>query len=137
MKNRLKAARSAAGLTQTELAKAAGVSQRLVSSIESGDRIGSLGTWRSLATALGVNVGWLSGEVATRDSSEIGPASILSDEQSPPGLRELAADAAMVAALEITNDEWEALRTMRPPGVLTKQAYLAVLYALRSNVKSA
>jgi len=137
MKHRLKAARVAAGLTQTELAHAAGLSQRLVSSIETGTRTGSMDTWRELARALGVNVSWLSGEVATRDPSEVGPAAILTDEAAPPGLKQLAADQLLVSALEVTTEEWAALRSLRPPGVLTKGAYLAVLYALRASVKSA
>jgi transcriptional regulator with XRE-family HTH domain len=119
-----------------ELAVRAGISQRLVSSIESGDRVGSLETWRSLSEALGVNVGWLSGEVAVREPSEGGVAAILTDESSPPGLRALATDQRMADALQITDDEWDALRSMKPPGVLTEQAYLAVLYAIRSDVKS-
>ena len=132
MKTRLREARQAARLTQAQLAAHAGVSQRLVSSIESGVRIGSLETLQSLARVLGVKVGWLTGEVAEHLGAVGGAQAVLEDDHSPPGLRQLAEDRVLADALEITDAEWEALRRLDPPGVLSKSAYLAVLYAMRS-----
>ena len=132
MKTRLREARQAARLTQAQLAAHAGVSQRLVSSIESGVRIGSLETLQSLARVLGVKVGWLTGEVAEHLGAVGGAQAVLEDDHSPPGLRQLAEDRDMADALGITDAEWEALRRLDPPGVLSKSAYLAVLYAMRS-----
>ncbi len=132
MKTRLREARQAAQLTQTELAERAGVSQRLVSSIESDARVGSLETWQSLARVLGVQVGWLTGEVSVHSGAGGGAQAVLEDDHSPPGLRQLAEDRDLADALEITDAEWEALRRLDPPGVLSKSAYLAVLYAMRS-----
>jgi transcriptional regulator with XRE-family HTH domain len=137
MKNRLRAARIAQGLTQTELAERAGMSQRLVSSIETSDRDGSIDTWQKLAKALGCNVSWLTGEAAARDPSDVGPVSILADTAAPPGLKQLALDLALIQALEITPEEWRALRSIEPPGVLTKSGYSALLFTLRCNVKVA
>jgi transcriptional regulator with XRE-family HTH domain len=137
VKNRLRQARQAKGWTQAELAKQAGMSQRLVSSLEGGDRVGSVPKWTSLAQALDVTVGWLTGEVAAQSPSEIGPAWVLQNENSPPGLRQLATDKRLVDALEIQPEEWEALMSVKPPGVLTKSAYVVMLHTIRDGVNPA
>jgi transcriptional regulator with XRE-family HTH domain len=137
MKNRLKAVRTAQSLTQTELAERASISQRLVSSLETEDREGSMETWQKLAKVLDCDISYLIGGTALRDPSEIGPESILTEAQTPPGLRQLALDAALIEALQIKAAEWRALASMEPPGVLTKEGYVALLCILRLNLKSA
>lgn len=60
--NRLKSARLALGWSQQALSKATGYSQTHISQMESGDRLPSMETARTLATALKVDLGWLVGE---------------------------------------------------------------------------
>ena len=56
----LKAAREAAGLSQTELAERSGVGQPVISRIESGERVNpSITTVRRLEAALGLKPGTL------------------------------------------------------------------------------
>lgn len=55
-RHELKALRVEAGLSQTALALAAGVSKQLINDLEHGRRIGSAPTLRALADALGVQV---------------------------------------------------------------------------------
>lgn len=54
--NRIQEARKAAGMTQTELANAAGVSQPYIVDLERGARGAKPETWERIASALGVTV---------------------------------------------------------------------------------
>jgi transcriptional regulator with XRE-family HTH domain len=124
-------------MTQRELAQAVNLSQRLVSSLETSDRTGSIGTWQKIAAVLGVSVGYLTGETELKDPEARGRHAILQDELVSPGLRQLAKDEALISVLDVTDREWRALHSLEAPGVLSKQAYLALLHSLRSYVKSA
>jgi hypothetical protein len=48
----------------------------------------------------------------------------------------LATDGALCEVLRIAPEEWAFLRSLRPPGILTKDAYVAMLYLLRSSLSS-
>lgn len=61
-RQRMRAARASAGLTQDELAELAGVTLQTVSRIECGRRDPTIKTLRELARALRVSVAWLIGE---------------------------------------------------------------------------
>lgn len=68
----LRVARVTAGLTQANLARKAGVSQRHISNIECGRRRGSLDAWQKILRALNL------------------PASALFDAQEPAAEKEAA-----------------------------------------------
>ena len=131
---RLKDARLRVGLTQDELGQRAGVSQRLISAMERGYRTGSLGSWQALANTLNVSVSWLTEDEPLFESEALGAEAILEDELAPPGLRDLAADTAMATSVAIT-EEWRALRSIDAPGLLSREAYLAVLFSIRSGLQ--
>ncbi len=57
--DKLKSARSAAGLNQTELADRAGVSRRSISAYENGEAVPRRDVLRKIAAALGVTVAYL------------------------------------------------------------------------------
>ena len=56
---------------------------------------------------------------------------ILKSKTAPASLRELAADSALVNALGITEEEWEALRSVMLPGEASKDAYVQTLMTIR------
>lgn len=61
MKNRIKECRQVAGMSQKELAKLTGVSDRAIAHCEAGIRIPSLEMWEKLAEALNVIPAYLVG----------------------------------------------------------------------------
>lgn len=139
---RLRAVRLREGLNQTELANRAGISQALLSSMERGDRVGSLATLNALSRELNVSITWLTGSGEDPLSSETpsstdddGRRAVIADEQSPPGLRLLATDDRLLESLQVTPAEWEALRTLKAPGLISREGYLAVLFAIRSGLR--
>ena len=142
VRNRLKSARLAAGLTQRELGDRAGVSQSLVALIERGVREPGRNALRGLAEALGTTVSWLLGEnIAARNGDYVPPPELNriitdADGPAPSGLQALASDYLLVAALGITNAEWRALASIELPGVVNKDGYLTLLFAIRAALKT-
>ena len=61
MKNRLKEIRQEKNLSQTDIAKALGVTRQAISLYEKGDREPKLETWQKLADFFGVSVPYLQG----------------------------------------------------------------------------
>lgn len=55
MRENLKAARKAKGLTQQEMADKLGIIERYYKAIESGERLGAIWIWDGLEDILGVN----------------------------------------------------------------------------------
>jgi len=55
MRENLKAARKAAGMTQQTIADKLGISLRYYKALESGERLGSIETWDKLEDITGVN----------------------------------------------------------------------------------
>ena len=129
---RLKSARLGAGLNQTQLGEAVGLSQSMIGALERGDREPSIETVRALAVRLGVGVPWLLGEVVFGETGDCSPKSLLADHNTPPGLRDLATDVALCDALGITAEEWRALGTIELPGSATKAGYLNLLTTIRA-----
>jgi transcriptional regulator with XRE-family HTH domain len=137
---RLKAARERAGLTQAEVAQRLGVSKALPGHWENGVKTPSLGKIEAVAKLLNVSVSWLMDDSIGKEPSRYddrepaSPDSILSDYLSPPGLRDLASNKELIAALDITADEWASLRSLKVPPEFTVHGYVAVLMAIRGNV---
>lgn len=132
---RLRSARLKTGLSQTELGKAVGLSQSMVGALERGDREPSVETARALADRLGVSLAWLLGGSVAEESGDYGPRSLLADYATPRGLRDLAGDRPLIAALGITAEEWRALRSIELPGIATKDGYLNLLITIRAISK--
>lgn len=133
--NRLKSARTAAGLSQQALSKATGYSQAHISQMESGDRLPSMETARTLAMALKVDLGWLVGEPEPGEPFlyRTDPrVAIVADYQAAPGLRELARDEAVATCLQITAAEWLCLRSIAFPSPPSRAGYLSLLLHIRA-----
>lgn len=138
---RLKAARLAEGLNQTEVGNALGVGQRFVSKLENGERRPSVETLAKLAKLYGVSETYLlGGEPAIKQghSASGGNAggsangAIVNAGRSPPnGLEELEADRLLVEALAITPEEWTALRSIELPGPADKGGFIQLLATIR------
>lgn len=131
---RIKNARMAKKLSQKELAKLVGMDQGNLSRIENGAlRVSSdmLGTF---AKALGISINDLLGE--TESLPEYGskhPAyKILKSDKAPKGLKNLANDRALVNALNITEDEWKALSSIKLSGKVSKDGYVQLLITIRA-----
>lgn len=87
---RLKKARADAGLTQEELARAAGVTQKTISKIERGDQVATAAIV-PLARALGVTPEWLAEGAQSKPS----PA------QAPPPAQDAAPGAWLVHVIQV------------------------------------
>ncbi len=101
-------ARKAAGLSQQELAERAGLSQRLVSHIETGAREGSLNSYTQLAKALGCAVSYLVGEQVGQNSQAGGREHVLSDPHAPPGLKALVSPRSSAPRRRSATRMWPA-----------------------------
>lgn len=55
MRERLKSARKAAGMTQQQVAVRIGIEPRYYKAIESGERLGSIAVWDALEDLFGIN----------------------------------------------------------------------------------
>ena len=55
MRERLKSARKAAGMTQQQVAERSGIEPRYYKAIESGERLGSIAVWDALEDLFGIN----------------------------------------------------------------------------------
>ncbi len=143
---RIRAARKHRGLTQAELAKRLGVTQSLIGQYERGLKRPKIDSLQSLAAALEVTVPWLLGDEYGNTESQgtlyqaaqeplSGLEAILSNYAIASGLRDLALRPDLHAALRITEGEWEALRSLKPPGDLSLDGYLSVLIAIRAALR--
>lgn len=144
---RLRQARERKKLAQIDLSRLLGVASSLAGQWERGEREPSVPVLLELARALDVSVDWLLGltkenrvtETATSDHAQpalptayTSPDAVLADYQAPIGLRDLAADKRLVAALHIEADEWQALSTLGYRDGLTQDGYVSVLMVLRN-----
>ncbi len=94
---------------------------------------------QAIARELGVTVSYLFGEAAQEAAKTYGPnhpaAAILADSSAPLGLREFASDMALVNALNVTPEEWIALRSLELPGQPNKDGYVQLLITIRAITK--
>ncbi|RMD68282.1 MAG: XRE family transcriptional regulator [Gammaproteobacteria bacterium] len=133
---RIRNLRRARGLSQNELSRLTGVAQGTISRVEHGEQIPSMNTVRRIAAALGVPIAEIVGSYVAEGPggypSDHPARKIIEDHEAPAGLRDLAMDRELVQVLHIKREEWEALRSLRPPAPLTKEGYVQVLLTLRA-----
>ena len=135
--------RHSLGMTQGELARALNVSQAFVSALERGAKEPSLEMLERVAAILNFESSDLLRKPAQiTDSSRRayqsgleGARAILAEYDAPPGLRALASDEALIAALNISSDEWNALRSVPFDGI-KREGYVQILMIFRSVVSS-
>lgn len=113
--DKIKRAREVAGLTQNELAQAAGVSQRTIASYESGGAIARRTTTERLAKALKVSVKYLTDEDCTDPTEDIEKDGYVEQARSlygSKGARDVNAlleeNAALFAGGELSQSEKDA-----------------------------
>lgn len=113
--DKIKRAREVAGLTQNELAQAAGVSQRTIASYESGGAIARRTTTERLAKALKVSVKYLTDEDCTDPTADIEKDGYVEQARSlygSKGARDVNAlleeNAALFAGGELSQSEKDA-----------------------------
>jgi transcriptional regulator with XRE-family HTH domain len=123
--------RKAAGLTQAELGVRSGLSQRLISNIECGQREGTIDTLIKIARALDVTVTLLTGEKDPAGQPDRGRDAALGDPAAPDGLKALARSDELCAVLGISEEEWAVLKNIAPAYPLPRDAYVAILHVLR------
>lgn len=136
---RLKSAREAAGLNQVECAKAAGISQPYLAQIEAGSKAPKTEVLQKLAATVQVSLAWLLDHVSEQREGYVGDARLatLNDDLAAPGLRHLAEDEPMCHVLEISDEEWGALRSLVLSNPPDKNGYLLILYAVRAAGRKA
>ncbi|HHJ80626.1 MAG TPA: helix-turn-helix domain-containing protein [Candidatus Tenderia electrophaga] len=131
---RLKKARKDRQLTQRELANLTKMDQGHISRLENGGKGISMEYLHEIAKALGVTVSHLIGEDIREDrasyQTNAGSPSINND--SPAGLRELANDPQLTAALNISAAEWQALKSIQLANEVSKDGYVQLLITIRA-----
>jgi transcriptional regulator with XRE-family HTH domain len=138
---RLKSARIQKGLKQAEVASALSISQGMLSRIESGDKGATPEMLSRLAALYGVSESYLKAgdapdTVASSASTLPLHRRILAAETAAPGLRALAADEVLVAALAITPAEWQDLNACNLSFQASKSGYVMLLTTLRAMVRA-
>jgi transcriptional regulator with XRE-family HTH domain len=135
---RLKVARTAAGLSQKQLGERLNIDQAFVSRVEKGTNEGTVTFWCQAAKLLGVSLDYLLVEAPESDTPRLGEPlrmnkmAILADYTLAQGLRDLALDGNLITALGITDEEWTLLAAVPLPQTVTKAGYLQLLITLRS-----
>ena len=102
LSTRLRVARQAAALTQTELAKRIGSDQAIISRLERGESMGTPDVLRAIGKELKVTVTYLLGEDTSDHAVRPTREAIAADRKMPKGLRDLATDDALMKAMKIT-----------------------------------
>ncbi len=129
---RLKAARQALNLTQQEAASALSIGQSFLSKLERGDKRPNVELLSQMAKLYGVTESHLIGNTEPEtDHLPMTQSIVIKDDSVAPGLRALAMDNALVDALEIGDDEWNALRSLTLPGSISKGGYVQLLATIR------
>ena len=135
--NRIKATRKAKQMNQVELAERVGVDQGHISRLERGASGASIELLVDIAHTLGMTISQLVGDDQRSAWKEYGSdhpvTKILESEISSAGLRALAEDNVLVNALGVTEEEWEALRSVKLPGETSKDGYVQLLMTIRVN----
>jgi transcriptional regulator with XRE-family HTH domain len=132
---RIQAARKARGMTQIELAEAAGTGQAHLSRIEKGEKNPSAAKLTALAKALNTTVSQLVGDRSTGEPAHpkgSAAAGILANRRTPKGLKDLARDVNLVETLYVSKDEWRILRSIDLPKDVSKDGYVQLLYTVRA-----
>lgn len=137
---RLRAARTAAGLTQKALAERTGLDQSRISRLEKG-RVGcDVASLQALANALSVSISYLLKAPVVAETEghyETDPRlALVQRYDTPAGLRELATAIALLEELRMTPEEWRALAALaanwRDGELVPKEGWVQILFSLRS-----
>lgn len=130
--------RTAKGLTQTELAKRAGIEQSHISYIERGMKGVSWEILEKVAKVLDVEPLELCFDATEAKAHRHVAAGhsvlnfIRADDNVPQGLKQLANDRDLIQSLGITENEWMALVTIRLPGAVNKDGYIHLVLTVRA-----
>ena len=127
----IKAARKRSGMSQLALAEAVKMAQSNISRIEAGDIEASPTQITAIARVLGVPLSTIVREDSGTYSTRSAVRSVLSDYDSPGGLRDLVSDAQLLESLAVTDSEIQLLASVPLEGV-TKDGYLQLLVTLRA-----
>ncbi|HJX17173.1 MAG TPA: helix-turn-helix transcriptional regulator [Acidiferrobacterales bacterium] len=136
LSTRLRAARQAAALTQTELAKRIGSDQAIISRLERGESMGTPDVLRAIGKELKVTVTYLLGEDTSDHAVRPTREAIASDRKMPKGLRDLATDDVLMKAMKITARELRALASIELSGSANKDGYVQLLVAIRAVTRA-
>jgi transcriptional regulator with XRE-family HTH domain len=133
---RLKAARKAKRYTQRKLATLVDMDQGHISRLENGGKGVSIEHIQALARELGVSVSHLLGEEIRDESGTYETTgertTILSRDDAPQGLRELANNQGLIDTLKITEADWIALKSIQLPDKVTMDGYVQLLITIRA-----
>ncbi len=134
--NRLKLAREKAKLSQTALAAQSGYNQALISRIENNRYAGSVKQIQTFARILNVSPSYLLGDLTDEEEemyeNKTARERILTFKGFPKGLRTLDEAQTLVDALDISDDEFESLLSIRSNSRIDKNGYIQLLTTLRS-----
>ncbi len=130
---RLRKARKDRQLTQRQLADITKMDQGHISRLESGGKGVSMEHLHEIAKALGVTVSHLIGEdIKEERGSYTISGNNLSDDDTPTGLRQLASDKQLIAALNISEAEWQTLNSIKLMNEVSKDGYVQLLITIRA-----
>jgi transcriptional regulator with XRE-family HTH domain len=131
--HRLRSARRAKDLCQTEVADKVGVKQGYISRLERGEKKPSVELLSRLAALYGVSESYLLGHATHEEPAPYRPKTYrpVVDRDTPPGLRELAADSALMDSLAVTPAEWQTLASIALPSPIDKSGYVQLLTTIR------
>ncbi|MFO1431456.1 MAG: helix-turn-helix transcriptional regulator [Candidatus Competibacteraceae bacterium] len=138
--SRLRAARTAAGLTQKALAERTGLDQSRISRLEKG-RVGcDVASLQALANALNVSINYLLKAPVVAETGghyETDPRlALVQRYDTPAGLRELATAITLLEELRMTPEEWRALAALaanwRDGELVPREGWVQILFSLRS-----
>ena len=134
LNKRLKSTRLSRGLTQVEAAKALGVTQAFLSKLELGGAAPNVAMLKRIAKLYDVTETYLVGDsppVVPRASGGSAVDRLLQDDTVQPGLSGLAKQDAVTSMLEISDEEWEMLRSIRLDCTPRESGYMLILMAIR------
>jgi transcriptional regulator with XRE-family HTH domain len=132
---RLKSIRKAKGLTQADLAKAIRVSQGYLSRIEKGEMPNAELLYK-ICSILEVSEAHLlygaPNTPADQNQPLSGAESVKADFDAPSGLRDFVHDHVLCSTLNVSDAEWQALRSLDLPCPIKKDGYLQLLVTIRA-----
>ncbi len=126
----LKHARIAKGVSQEQLAEKLGVNQSVISRVESGNSLTSTETLKKYCQALGLKYDDVLGKQPKIESKAA--QALLGKKTTNEGLQLLLLDASLSGSMQITDDEWKLLGSIKLPDTVRKDGYVQLLITLRA-----
>ncbi len=137
---RIRTARKSKNLSQHDLGKLTNLDQGYISRLENGTSEGTPTQLYEIAKAIKISITDLIVEsIPAQPKNKIRITSakqIIDDENSPTGLKELAADKSLARAISITGNDFHTLSSIDLPCPINKDAYVQLLIAIRAAVAS-